>query len=122
MNNKRLALRDLSSWVHEVKQEITAKIMSLPNNPAVKELGNHCFTISSKDLGLNWSAFYHDWKSQYEFLVDLIQNTPIEQVINVLHKIAYEKHFWSGRQHWIFNEKVCEGLKAIVKELEENND
>jgi hypothetical protein len=54
--------------------DLKAEIEGLPDNPRISRLGDgKCFTMSFSDLGDNWSAGYHDFKSQYRLVVEELE-------------------------------------------------
>jgi len=79
--------RAMSELIGELKKHI----LSLPDNPKIKRMGkSNCFTISSKDLGDNWSVEHHDFKKQYELIVKELEATEPANVFNKLQKIISE--------------------------------
>jgi len=54
-----------------VRVSLQDKIKALPDNPKIKRMpGNpRAMVVSFKDIGKNWSVAHHDFKQQYEMLV-----------------------------------------------------
>jgi len=77
----------------ELMSQLKSYIISLPDNPRIKRLGNNpnCFTISSKNIGNNWSAGYQDFKKQYEIIVAELEITEPANIFKKLCKIIEEK-------------------------------
>jgi len=73
--------------IHKIKEELQAAISALPDNPSIKRLGHGAFTISSKDLGNNWTPEFHDFKIQYGILITLIDKTQPDKLANVLTEV-----------------------------------
>ena len=76
--------------MNELVGQLKTYILSLPDNPKIKKLSNNCFSISSKDLGNNWSAGYHDFKRQYNLIVAKLEAGEPVNVFKKLHKIIEE--------------------------------
>jgi len=74
-------------------------ILSLPDNPRIKRLAGspNCFTMSSKDLGNNWSVKHHDFKKQYEIIVTELETTNPSNVFNKLHQFIEEERVASTK-------------------------
>jgi DNA-binding GntR family transcriptional regulator len=54
-------------------EDLKAQIAALPDNPRITRISKQAFTISSRDIGSNWSAEHHDFKCQYRKLVEMIE-------------------------------------------------
>jgi len=69
--------------------DLKTQILNLPDTPNIKRAGTnpHCFTMSFSHLGNNWSAEYHDFKKQYEVLVDVLSKCTPDLVIERLEEI-----------------------------------
>jgi hypothetical protein len=94
----------------ELIGQLKNHILSLPDNPRIKRLGNrpNCFTISSKDLGSNWSVEHHDFKKQYEFIVKELETSDHASVFNKFNKIiSDEKLVKSTSSGW---QRCCHTL------------
>lgn len=72
--------------------QLKTHILQLPDNPRITRLGNspNCFTMSSKNLGNNWSVEHHDFKKQYELIVSELEASEPANLFNKLQKIISE--------------------------------
>jgi len=65
------------------------QITSLPDNPAIQrcKTNPHCFVISFKELGLNWSVEHHDFVFQYREIAKQAQtaNDPFKCLQRIAH-------------------------------------
>jgi hypothetical protein len=69
------ALNEYEAKVKALREDIMAKILSLPDNPHIHRLGPHCFVMSSRYLSnANWLPIYYDYKQQYRFVAALIEH------------------------------------------------
>lgn len=75
-----------------IVDELKKHILSLPDNPRIKRVsGNpHCFIMSPKDLGDNWSVEHHDFKRQYELIVEDLNKCQPDNLIKRLLAIVNE--------------------------------
>lgn len=73
--------------------QLKAHILSLPDNPRIKRLAGSpsCFTMSSKDLGGNWSVEHHDFKKQYQIVANELEASDLSNVYNKLKQIIEEE-------------------------------
>ena len=78
--------RAMSGIVASLKQTI----LDLPDNPRIQRLGPHCFIMSSKHLGDNWSVAHHDFKEQYELIVKELEKSQPDDIIKKLKTIVSE--------------------------------
>ena len=65
-------------------------ILLLPDNPRINRLNSKCFTISSKDLGSNWSAEHHDFKKQYNLIVKELEGSEPTNIFKKFQTIISE--------------------------------
>lgn len=111
-------VKKMSDKIDKLKQDISKLILSLPDNPRIKRLGNNCFTMSSKDLGESWSPFFHDFKSQYDKIVEIIEASKPEVIVSTLEKIIKPSKFghWyrTGAEKLRFHPEVIENIKSIL--------
>ena len=102
-----------------LKQDLISKIRELPDNPKIhRAKGNpHCFVMRSKDLGDCWSAEYHDFKYQYEVIIEMIEKRDIKQIKKLFQKILSEGRVYyessNGRNTHIFHPSVVEMLRNL---------
>lgn len=66
-------LAELKQRHDQILTELCLHIESLPDNPRIKRLSSNAFTISSKNLGDNWSAEHHDFKRCYQLIVQYLR-------------------------------------------------
>ena len=74
----------------ELLGQLKTHILALPDNPRINRIAPRCFTISSKDIGSNWSVEHHDFKRQYELIVKELEACETANVFNKLQKIISE--------------------------------
>ena len=88
------------------------KIQSSEDNPRIERLSSSPkgFTISSKDLSGNWSPFFHDFKAQYQAIIDKLNETGHLDIRGVLFDIAKGKSFNSRKLH----PDVCARIKELL--------
>lgn len=87
-------IADLAAQIQTIRDDIQQQILSLPQNPRIKPIGQSgTFIISSADLMCgagnrysNWSASYHDFRVQYRALGELVQKGSPETIISRLNK------------------------------------
>jgi len=76
------SLRALEEQYNADRAAVTAAIVEtirdIGQNPAIRPLGKHCFTIRFSDLiGAPWSPSFHDWLPQAELLISLLLKKPV---------------------------------------------
>jgi hypothetical protein len=71
--------------VNALKDELTKRIQSLPQNPILKPLAKNAFIISFSNLGKKWGPEAHDFRIQYEALVNLIERaqSPLSALMQI---------------------------------------
>jgi len=81
--------RKMTSLLKQIKVEILA----LPDNPRIKrnEGNPHCFVISSKDIGKNWTPLYHDFRMQYQFIVEALDVSAPDKAYAKLREIINDE-------------------------------
>lgn len=105
--------------INEIKSELMTladSIRELPPNPNVEHLGNNCFLIKSSQLAKydKWSPDFHDFQSQYNYIAELIDQFPINEVLDKLDRIIKTgRSFWKGNTI-IFHPEVIENLKTLI--------
>ena len=77
----------------ELLAELKAKVLALPDNPRIKRVAKspNCFTMGSKDLGNNWSADTHDFKKQYQLIVNELEASETGKTYAKLQKIIADE-------------------------------
>lgn len=76
-------IQEAHRLIREAAVEAASLVREGPENPKIKRLTPLTFTMSSSDLGSDWSPFFHDWPAQYLRLADLI----LDQQFGKLHSI-----------------------------------
>ncbi len=111
-------VKEISDKIDRLKKDISKLILSLPDNPRINRLGSNCFTMSSKHLGEAWSPFYHDFKSQYQKIVEIIESSRPETIVSTLEKIIKPSKFghWykQGGNRYRFHPEVIKNLQTIL--------
>lgn len=114
--------RELAKYeeaLEALKQDLTDKIRSLPDNPKIHRVkGNpHCFIMGSKDLGSIWSPEYHDFKHQYEVIIEMIEKRNIKQIKELFQQILSKGWVYfessKGRNRHKFHPEVIEMLRNL---------
>ena len=106
-----------TATLQKVVDAIEAKIMSLPDNPRITRLSPQAFTISSKDLGNNWSPEHHDFKRQYRIIVDAIKRANVGRALIVLKEIIDKQVVViGGRQNLRLHPDVVQYLTTLLVE------
>ena len=115
-------LNKIADEVKRIKKEIQCLILNLPDNPNIKRTSPHAFTISSSQLFRNpkdnptmrMDVFFHDYKSQYEYISEVLEKSRPENVVSTLNKIITEGRHNTGEDYRSFNPKVISHLKELV--------
>jgi hypothetical protein len=85
-----------------------------PDNPAIKRVPGPTrgFVMSSSAMFAsdNWTAFFHDWKAQYEFAKELLE----KRRFSVLRKLLDGKSF----EDRTFAPAVIEKITVITGDLD----
>lgn len=106
--------------INQIKSELSQladSIRNLPPNPNIKPLGHNCFLIKSSELIKHnkWSPDYHTFKSQYEFIAELVETFPIDQVLEKLYQICNKKSYYYKGNTIQFHPDVIRNLKTIIE-------
>lgn len=101
--------------VERIKAAIIDLIDNLPENPAIHRLNKQCFTINSRDLNSNWTAFYHDFKQQAEFIQGLIRDVKPEFIIPILKRIVLKQSHYDRGRWYKFHPMFCNHLKSLIE-------
>jgi hypothetical protein len=114
--NKNSILDKVNQIRNELKQ-LADSIRDLPPNPNVESLGNNCFLIKSSNLLFydKWSPDFHNFEYQYNFIAELIETLPIDQVLDKLNQIIKTKHYYHKGNNIQFHPDLIENLKGIIK-------
>lgn len=100
--------------INELKEQLKKQIVSLPDNPRINRLAPNCFTISSKDLGNNWSVAYHDFPQQYALLVKIIDRTDPAKIEEKLQEIISKKMVIENKLTVKFHPDVIEHISKLL--------
>jgi hypothetical protein len=119
----------LKKKIEELRAGLLKHINELPDNPAIKRLGNGCFTMSMSKMTLsfktgakadgtdkrmtssNWCPEMHDFKRQYQKIATILSTRPMEDVECTLHQLIFQEE-WGGYK---FHPEVIKNLKALWK-------
>ncbi len=93
-------MQTLKARITKLKKQLQRELASLSeDNPKIKRLSSSCFTLRVSHLEDNWTPFYHDWGSQYAFIIDKVNSLPVEQAITfikgIIDKGKYTHHYFA---------------------------
>ena len=71
-----------------LNEVLVQQVRSLPDNTRAKRVASHCLIVSSKDLGGNWSAEFHDFQKQYELLIEMMVRVPADKALQIMRDAA----------------------------------
>ena len=107
--------------INMLKQDINALILSLPDNPRLTYISgsDRMGTINISDTDGIFSVFYHNFRSQYEKITDIINETRTENIIKTLEKIITpNKHgahwYRKGNESYRFHPDVIKNIKGVL--------
>jgi thymidylate kinase len=106
-------IKELDEKIKKIRQDIKQLILDLPDNPCLKRISKNCFTISSKDLNDNFSAFFHDFKKQYEKIAEIIAKSELENILPHLNFIIENGRTQKDYTH--FHPDVRANLKKLLE-------
>ena len=120
MNNAQEIIKEVERHSKAMKDVVAAlkqTILDLPDNPRIKRFpGNpHCFVMSSKHLGDNWSVAHHDFRQQYKLVVQELEGSPdllVEKLLRIVNE-GKVKIGETGRQTVRLHEDVIQHLSAL---------
>ena len=79
-------LSELNDKYAKLVDALCDKIAELPENDRIQEIPNESgirmFVMRAKDLGGVWSPHYHQFKNQYEELIDVFKHTRVENILD----------------------------------------
>jgi hypothetical protein len=106
--------------INQIKAELSQlaeSIRNLPSNPNVEQLNDNCLLIKSNELFYHdkWSPEYYNFKYQYNFIAELVETLPIDQVIEKLYRICNKKSYYYKGNTINFHPDVIKNLKGIIK-------
>ncbi|MCX5884331.1 MAG: hypothetical protein NT096_00200 [Proteobacteria bacterium] len=126
-NNFHPQVLALKKKIEELRAGLLKHINELPDNPAIKRLGNGCFTMSVSDTFTSlksgvykdgqdkrtlmscWCPEMHDFKRQYQKIATILSSKPLEDMERTLHQIILQEK-WDGYK---FHPDVIKNLKAL---------
>lgn len=118
MSKLKNSITDIEQRIEVIKNDLRNKIQSLPDNSKISRLKSGAFTISSKDIfaskGTVLSPSYYDFKLQYKYLSEVIDNTNINNLFTTLDFIIVSGTHKIGSNTMKFNPEVIAYLKEII--------
>lgn len=112
-------LNEIKNKIDIMKDKLKDKINSLPDNPKINRVSANCFILNYKDLDMNnWTPQYYDFKRQYKFISDMIDNSDIKVIIKNIDIIITKGKLYYGKIPYnkeiiYFNPEVVNYLKTI---------
>ena len=101
-------LSELNDKYAMLVDALCAKIAELPENDKIMEIHNESgvrmFVMRAKDLGGVWSPHYHQFKNQYEELINVFKNTRVENILDRWEEIKKDGYI---------RQSVCLGRSNI---------
>lgn len=119
-NDERLAsqLEQARRLIKAAAEQARSDVQRGPDNPLINRIGSNgiAFTMAAKDLGKNWTPFFHDWKAQYELVGQLLEAERFGAVALIMQK---GHHNPSGGTHdrQSFAPQVIEHLRSCLGDL-----
>lgn len=113
-----VSFSEISNQIKKLKQELITQIQELPDNPKINRVAEspRCFIIMSSDMDNNWSPEYHDFKTQYEKIVEKIETSTIENVEKLMKLIIEDgKIKESNGQYFVFHPDVRKFVSDLIK-------
>lgn len=118
------------AMIQEAAQAAASMVEKGPDNPAIRRLGqggagsergSNAFVISSAALmaSNNLSVYFHDWKSQYEDVAELLRNRRFGAVKSILRDGKYNKTPFDKR---VLAPQVVTKLREILGDMNEISD
>ena len=106
--------------VNQIKSELKAlanQVRELPSNPNIEQLGHNCISIKSSELFKHdkWSPEYYIFSKQYNTIAEMIEQLPIDEVLNKLYRIIKTKRYYLKGNTILFHPQVIENLKTIIE-------
>jgi hypothetical protein len=107
-------VKEIYRKTYFAKRDLIAKVKTLPENPRTKKLAKNCFIMSSKDLGECWAAEYHNFNSQYEVVIEIINTSELRVILKALGNIIKDGKVKHKNNVVHFHPDVREHLKGIL--------
>ena len=115
---------DYETKINAIKKDFIEKIKQFPDNPKIKRLNCNCYIINFSQLTKydDWTVFFHDFKQQYKYIIELVENNqrPINNILSDLIKIVKKgcirkRHEKGKTLPLTFHPKVRDELALILK-------
>lgn len=106
-----------------LKAELRRRVLSLPDNPAIKRVSDNGFTATFSNLGGNWSVEHHNFATAYRLVAEIIDRaeSPLSAIRQIRRAIIEKKVVVkSNSQGWTnyavgLHPKVVAGLKTVLR-------
>lgn len=82
-----------------IEQAIADVVRNVGQNPAIKQLGTHMFTIQMSELiNSPWSPEFHDWTIQSERLLAVLNKKPVKEWLSFIRELLEKnaRNGWTG--------------------------
>lgn len=111
----KAALSEYEAKVKSLRESLKAKILALPDNPRIHRLGPRCFVMMSSDMFAsgNWTAEFHDFKHQYEYIAEMIDTKQPKTVCALLDQIVEKGSITRKHQTVYFHPDVRAYLRNL---------
>lgn len=115
MNVLQFQFKTVAEQLDQLVNNLVAAILALPDNPRITRVSNNCFVLCSKDLGNNWTPTHHDFKKQYQLIVDTIRRSHAIDAMDTLQRIINEGKIKDGTNKVNLHPDVIEHLKTLLR-------
>jgi len=114
--NIKNTVANMLKQMNDFQNQIVDDLQNIPDNPKIKKISKHCFTISSKNLENNWSPEFYDSKHQVRTIIELInKKESLMTVTTMLEEIVNNGVYTVQQGHRMkFNNQVIEYIKNIL--------
>jgi hypothetical protein len=76
-----------SAEMTRLVEELKIRLLMLPDNHRIKRMApRNCFAMRSSNLNENWSPEHHDFRKQYELLIELVEATSPDRAVHVIRE------------------------------------
>lgn len=116
MSKLESTIGKLAEEAQRIKDGLKAEIAALPDNPKIKRLSDSpsCYSVKAGDLGNNFSAEYHDFKWQYERIIEIIDKTDTLNLPTVLAGLVMGARYKKDQRIITFHPEVIRRLTEII--------
>lgn len=102
-----------------MKTEIESFIGQLPDNDQIRRVSTRpkAFVIKSSELSKhdNWSPEFHDFKTQYQFILDrLVKSSSIADFRSFLSKAISDRKVKVGKHTYKLHPDVVQNLSTLL--------